>query len=220
MLERLWHLVSSPFRPWAEQHSPARVSCDASSAIWNAWSTCWQPLAAAPSWCECFECPGCSSHASLPTAELCMQALHTLDLTIYDEALARVGEVTPDVCQIEDLVTSAPSHPLAKPAPLMQMGEGMAGAAGRMDTPASSTSSRLASTSPSTKHGKQREGHGPAAVDKRRRRTERPRKLRRLTHPRRRTLRTSAGYASETEIKEVHVHGAAAHCARLHLSTP
>ena len=105
-----------------------------------------------------------------------MQALHTLDLTIYDEALARVGEVTPDVCQIEDLVTSAPSHPLAKPAPLMQMGEGMAGAAGRMDTPASSTSSRLASTSPSTKHGKQREGHGPAAVDKRRRKDRKTKK--------------------------------------------
>ena len=68
-----------------------------------------------------------------------MQALRTLDLTIYDKALARVGEVTPDVCQMEELVTSAPSHPPAKPALLMQMGEGWAGAAGRMDTPASST---------------------------------------------------------------------------------
>ena len=95
-----------------------------------------------------------------------MEALHTLDLEIYDKALARVGEVTPDVCQIEELVTSAPTHPPAKPAPLMQMGEGSAGAAGRMDTPASSASSRLASTSPSTKHGKQRQGHGPAAVNK------------------------------------------------------
>ena len=92
-----------------------------------------------------------------------MEALRTLDLEIYDKALARVGEVTPDVCQIEELVTT---HPPAKPAPLMQMGEGSAGAAGRMDTPASSASSRLASTSPSAKHGKQRQGHGPAAVNK------------------------------------------------------
>ena len=105
-----------------------------------------------------------------------MQALRILDLEIYDKALARVGEVTPDVCHIEQLVTAAPSNPPAKPAPLMQMGEGSAGAAGRVDTPASSTSSRLASTSPSTKHGKQREGHSPAAVDKRRRKDRKTKK--------------------------------------------
>ena len=92
-----------------------------------------------------------------------MEALHALDLEIYDKALARVGEVTPNVCQIEDLVTSELSQSPAKPTP------GSAGAAGPMDTPASTTSPLLASTSPSTKRGKQKAGHGPAAVDKRRR---------------------------------------------------
>ena len=156
MLERLWHLVSFPFRQWATQHSPVQVSCDASSATWNAWSTYWQPLAADPSWCECFECPGCSSCASLPAAESSTQALRTLDLEIYDKALARVGEVTPDVCRIEELVTSELSQSPAKPAP------GSAEAAGRMDTPASSTSPRLASTSPSTKRHQAREAEGRA----------------------------------------------------------
>ena len=48
-----------------------------------------------------------------------------------------------------------------------------------MDTPASSASPRLASTSPSTKRGKQREGHGPAAVKRRRkdRKTEKSEKV-------------------------------------------
>ena len=52
-----------------------------------------------------------------------MEALRALDLEIYDKALARVGEVTPDVCRIEDLVTSELSQSPAKPAP----GSGAAG---------------------------------------------------------------------------------------------
>ena len=103
-------------------------------------------------------------------AEFCTQVLHALDLEIYDKALARVGEVTPDIFRIEELVTSELSLSPARPAP------GSAGAAGRRDTPASSTSPRLAATSPSTKRGKQREGRGPAAVDKRRRKDRKTQK--------------------------------------------
>ena len=67
-------------------------------------------------------------------------------------------------------MTSELSQSPAKPAP------GSAEAAGRRDTPASSTSPRLASTSPSTKRGKQREGHSPATVDKRRRKDRKTQK--------------------------------------------
>ena len=141
-----------------------------------------------------------------------MEALHALDLEIYDKALARVGEVTPNVCQIEDLVTSELSQSPAKPP------------RGRQVPQAQWT--RLLRQRPLSWHQppqapsaeSRRQGTAQLLWTRDAERTGRPTSPRRLRHPRRRTLRTSAGYASETEIKEVH--GAAAHSARPHLSTP